>query len=712
MEQKRLGRWEEAAACYEQALRLAPGLAEAHYNLGILCRDQGEHERARACFEQTLRLRPETLQARFELANLYSATRKIGAAVEEYARILQSNPEFVGARFNLGNAYLELRRWDAAESAFRQVLHCTPHDATAWTNLGTALREQQRGDEAEAAYREAIRLDPNQAAAWTNLGGILRDRGLFAEAMACHETAIVANPELAEAYINLGNVQHQLDRYGEAIQAYQQALQLSPDGDDAWLNTGHLLREMGDVAQARRVYHALAQRRPEDPLNRLRQLATCPIVFDSREEMEAYRGDFLAAAREVAGAELPWDLTRFPLYAPECPFPLQFLDGNLRPLKEAFAAVYASYFARQAEPARTVCRRVRPRIGIVVVSQRASSFLQPFGGIVQRLDPRLFEVVVLCSAAAAPAIRAGLGRDDVRVLGFSDRLNDAIAAVRASQCDLLYHWEVGNNSANYFLPFLRLAPVQITSWGIQVTSGIPAMDAYLSSEWIESNNAQEHYTERLVRGRTMLACREPVVLPASPRGREYFGLNESQHLYGCIQNLGKFHPDFDDLLAGILRADPRGVIVVAEDPSGVAARQLRRRWARTMPDVAERMVMTPSLKHPDYLSLLDACRVLLDPPHFGGVTTTYDGLSLAKPVITWPSEYERGRYTSGLLRKLGVTATIAKDASEYIRLAVELATNPDHLEVVSNQLSAVSREAFLSEEAVREHEQLFLQLLG
>ncbi len=711
VENKRQGRWEEAVTCYEQALQLQPDFAEAHYNLGILWRDQGRIERALVCFEQTLMLRPDVLQARFELANLFAAIQDFDAAIAEYSRILRQSPDFVEAHFNLGSVCLDQRRWSEAELAFRQVLRSSHADASAWTNLGTALREQRRFAEAADAYREAIRLDPDQAAALTNLGGILRDQGQFAEAVACHERAIVIRPDLAEAYINLGNVKHQLDRYGEAIQAYQQAMQLAPNCDDAWLNTGHLLREMGDFAQALRVYHAFGQRHPADPLNALRQIATCPIVFGSREELEEYREQFLETAAHVANVELDWDLARFSLCAPECPFPLQFLGGNLRPLKETFAAVYASFFARQAEPATVRPAGSKPRIGIVVATHQASSFLQPFGGIVRRFDPRRFEICIICHTAVAGAIREGLGREDVRVLGFANRLDDAIAVVRGSQCDLLYHWEVGNNSVNYFLPFLRLAPVQVTSWGIQVTSGIPTIDAYLSSEWIEPDDAQEHYTERLILGRTMLTYREPMVLPNHRKGREHFGLSSGQHVYGCIQNLGKFHPDFDELLAGILRADPQGVLVVAEDRSGLAAHQLQQRFARTMPDVTERVVFTPSLKHPDYLSLLDACQVLLDPPHFGGVSTTYDAISFAKPVITLPSRYERGRYTSGLLRKLGVTATIARDRADYIRLAVELGTNQDRLEDVRDQLRAVRQDAFSADEAVKEHEELFLQLL-
>jgi protein O-GlcNAc transferase len=712
IENKRQGRWDEAIACYEQALSLQPDFAEAHFNMGILWRDQGRIDQALACFERTLALRPDVVQARFELANLFFQMKDFDAAAAEYWRVLNESTGNVEASFNLGNVYLEQREWSEAESLFRFVIQLVPADAHAWTNLGTALREQYRTSEAADAYREAIRLEPNHAAALTNLGAIYRDEGRFEEAIACHRQAIGARPDLAEAYVNLGNVEHQLDHHGEALRAYQQAIRLAPNRDDAWLSVGHLLRELGDTVQARQVYHALAQRRAGDPLNALRRIATCPSVFGSKDELDEYRADFLETARAFEGVELDLDLSRLAFTAPECPFNLQFLEGDLRPLKEAFARVYAPFLSRFSGPLPSR-NSGKPLLGIVALTRWASSFLPPFGGVVERLAKQHFDVTIFCRREASSTIRQALNRDDITVVGLSDRLEEAIAGVRASRCDILYYWEIGTSPTNYFLPFVRLAPIQVTSWGIQVTSGIPTIDAYLSSDWVEPFAAEKHYSERLIRARSMLTYRQPVVLPKQLlwlRGEKIKFLARL-NLYGCVQNLGKFHPDIDELLAGILREDPRGIILVAEDRSGFAARLLRQRFARSIPDVADRVVFTPNLKNAEYLNLINACDVLLDPPHFGGVSTTYDAVALGKPVVTYPSGFQRGAYTAGLFRYIGVTDTIALDPTDYIRLAVELAIDRDRNEHIAAKLRAAHSEVFEVESAVREHEQLFLELL-
>ncbi len=74
-------------------------------------------------------------------------------------------------------------------------------------------------------------------------------------------------------------------------------------------------------------------------------------------------------------------------------------------------------------------------------------------------------------------------------------------AVRDSRCDILYHRQIGTSLMNYFLPFARCAPIQCTAWGSHGTTGIEAVDYYLSSDLIELDEADSHYTERLYRFR-------------------------------------------------------------------------------------------------------------------------------------------------------------------------------------------------------------------
>ena len=142
------------------------------------------------------------------------------------------------------------------------------------------------------------------------------------------------------------------------------------------------------------------------------------------------------------------------------------------------------------------------------------------------------------------------------------------------------------------------------------------------------------------------------------------------------------------------------------------SRSSSRRFAATMPDVADRVRFVPFQQHADYLCLIAAADVLLDPVHFGGVNTTYDGLSLHKPIVTLPSRFQRGRYTLGCYKKMGIFDCVANDPQEYIDIAVRLGTDLAFRAEIEKRIQLTSPALFEDLEAVREHERIFRALVA
>ena len=142
-----------------------------------------------------------------------------------------------------------------------------------------------------------------------------------------------------------------------------------------------------------------------------------------------------------------------------------------------------------------------------------------------------------------------LRRADLRFVPFGDSLPEAIRQIRAAACDLIYYWEVGSDAMNYFLPFARLAPVQCTGWASTITSGVPAVDYFLSSELIETPGS-ESSIRRGSGNRRRSSYASRVCRPSPPASAADFGLPDDRRLYVCFQNPLKIHPDTDALFAG------------------------------------------------------------------------------------------------------------------------------------------------------------------
>ncbi len=333
-------------------------------------------------------------------------------------------------------------------------------------------------------------------------------------------------------------------------------------------------------------------------------------------------------------------------------------------------------------------------------------------GVFRHLSPKDFEVVVFCAGAAVKTIGQAITRDDVRFVPIPYSLPESVERIRSVACDLIYFWEVGSGSLNYLLPFARLAPIQCTSHGsFQTTTGVPAIDYFMSSELIESQNAVDHYSEKLWNAKSLLMYQTR--LPAvSPVTRDYFRLPEGRNLYVCFQNPLKLHPDFDPLLREILARDSKGIVVLLGGRHGRIASLLQERFAETIPTDAHRIVFLPWLKFDDYCRLLQAADVILDPPNYSAASSLYDVLSFNRPIVTMPGELAVSRVTAAYYKRMGFTELIADSAEQYLGLAARVACDRDYRMHVRDCIAAVSNTVFDDLLAVREHERFFHEVLA
>jgi predicted O-linked N-acetylglucosamine transferase (SPINDLY family) len=565
------GHARQAAALYRDILRQQPNHAGALHLLGVACHQQGDGEQAAAHIRRAIAI--DATKAVYH-NNLGVVLRAQGAAAE-------------------------------AEAAYRGALALQPEYADALSNLATLLHEQGRRLEALDFFRRALEVQPEHADALYNLGNLCRDQGLTSEAIDWYRKAIAVQPSRAGAHNNLGNALLAERRAAEAIASYRQALVLDPTCAEAHLNLGIAYAEQDQVDGAAACFAEASRLRPEKSLWRLRSAALCPVVFDSVADLDRYRRSSEAAldAHRDAAAGVDWCEVAADGAVPS--FNLAHHGRNNRPLLEKFAALYQARFPqRELRPGTG-----KPRIGFVVTRHHEGGLLRSMSGIIEQLDPVRFEPVVLCSQAALAACRRGIHRD-VEWLALPDRFANAVDRLAAARCDILYHWQIGTDPLNYFLPFARLAPVQCTSWGSHGTTGIAAVDYCLSSEWIESPGAEQHYTERLVR-LSALPTYERRQPPPEPAQRGDFGLPENRHLYCCPQRIAKLHPEADALFAAILQQDSRGFLVVLEGRNPRAAELLRRRFQRTLGALATRVIFVPNQSPADFRRLLTLADVVV-----------------------------------------------------------------------------------------------------
>jgi predicted O-linked N-acetylglucosamine transferase (SPINDLY family) len=381
---------------------------------------------------------------------------------------------------------------------------------------------------------------------------------------------------------------------------------------------------------------------------------------------------------------------------------LAYQGGNHCELATSLARLVRSGDVSPAGLIRPAPRREGPlRIGFVSKLFGDSTVGNLTIGLIEGLARRGFAVSVFTAGQAGSSADL-LPLPGVQVVKMPETISGALALVARSGLDVLFYPDLGIDPFSYTLAFSRLAPVQCTSWGHPVTSGIPEIDYYVSSRLIEPEGATGHYSEELVLLESLPTRYRRPCAPGKAPDRGEFSLPADVRLYVCPQGLFKFHPDFDDLLKEILTRDPQGRLIIVDAPCRRWTQALLSRWSNSLGSLSERVQVMPGAGPEALLKLLKIADVVLDPLHFCGGNVSLQALGLSVPVVTLPGAFMRGQITAGCYKQMGLSTCIASDRDGYVELACRIAGDREFRQHVSAEIENCSAQLFENNSVVDE----------
>lgn len=271
------GRFDEALAHFNLALKLKPEYDAAWLARGHVFRRMNDTEAALNSFAQALRTNRESEGAWMGLAAALHDLRRLKEEVEAYDALLKIRPRLHEAWLNKGAVFHELRDYRGAVACYDHVLAARPEHALAWNNKGAALLRIGDPEAAARCFAEALHFDPDYFDAMVNRLLLLQKDGRHGEVVIWADRAL----RLREApwlwYVkglaHLGLLESTL-----AIRAFERALALDPAVQEARaaLRKAKALRQKVDLYRG--VYECFGTHEPRDP-----GCAECEIVARCRE---------------------------------------------------------------------------------------------------------------------------------------------------------------------------------------------------------------------------------------------------------------------------------------------------------------------------------------------------------------------------------------------------------------------------------------------
>jgi len=289
-------------------------------------------------------------------------------------------------------------------------------------------------------------------------------------------------------------------------------------------------------------------------------------------------------------------------------------------------------------------------------------------------DRRQFEVFIYGDAPfkgpaheqirhLAPTWRSLLGRDD----------RSAASLIRADRIDILVGL-LGHTRGERLTIFTwRPAPVQINFHGM-ISSGVEAMDYWLTDAVCHPDDSREHFSETLVRLPHLFAITppadapEPTALPAARLG---------QVTFGSFNINAKINRRTVALWARVLRALPESRLVLKSRGVGYAAEELRQRlsgqFAAHGIEPVRLTFLPPVPSEREHLALYGEIDLALDPVPYGGCLTTIDALWMGVPTIVLSGDRFLHRMSHSLYHTVGCDEWVATSEDEYVAKALALA---------------------------------------
>ena len=238
--------YRDLIALYTATLKKNPGCWMAHYNLGIILKEQGYTDQAMGHYQDAITLRPVYAEAHYNLGRLLVEQGRLNDAVAHYEKAVEINPGDPEAQNNLGVTLFGIGRVGDAILHYQKALEIQPDYAEASCNLANALISKGDFDGAIARYQVCVAAIPEQAEAHYNLASALLRKGRTDEAIIHYQKVLQLYPEHPDAHANLGSAFVAKGGLRDALAEYTKAIEIAPENVAALSNMAWLLATSAD----------------------------------------------------------------------------------------------------------------------------------------------------------------------------------------------------------------------------------------------------------------------------------------------------------------------------------------------------------------------------------------------------------------------------------------------------------------------------------
>ncbi|WP_353432447.1 tetratricopeptide repeat protein [Polynucleobacter sp. MWH-UH23A] len=712
--------FERADALFIQAIKYDPKNIDALNLLGIRAYQKCKYEQSLHFLENANLLKPHCATILGNLGLTYTAIKQYEKALEYFDLANRANPNIPEIHNNRGNALKGLKKNDAALAAYENAINLRPLYSDAINNKGVIYLEKGEIGKAIEIFNAAIAINPNLSQAFNNLGNAYTRLGKYSLGFQAFEAALKIDPNYLDCFLNFGGALRKSRELNASIKCYQRAAEIDPKNADIFYFLGEVFYENGDARSAKESYTQALTLNPNLIEAKFAlAIAQIPKVYENLGELNDARINFERQIKHLEDLNFSQIKIESALKAiSHHPFYLAYQDlknGDLISLFGSLCTKFATQIQQELNFAPTKSK-FNKKIKVGIISHHFCD--HPVWHAITKawllhLNQNLIEIHIINTGGHEDqeTIIAKARANQYKNLGNS--IVDIIAFTQNANFDVVLFPEVGMDPTTKALACMRLAPIQICSWGHPETTGLSTIDYFLSGQAFETQEKFECYSEKVILlpdlGTSFLAKQCDSV----DLNLNHIGINPNRPIILCAGSPAKYLPTYDLILIEIAKKLPSCQFIFFNFQKSLTAilhSRMGEAFLQAGLDIENFVRVIPFQKREEFYGLMQKADLMLDTIGFSGFNTAMHAISCNLPVIAKDSQFMRGRLAAATLKLMGLNSLVCSTDEEYAALAVELIQNKNLLQTYKDLINKKKTCLFENTSSIAALEQFLLKI--
>lgn len=236
----------DAIEKYRAMIKLAPHLAAAYNNLGMLYFNNHDYEHAAEVLDRGLKLHADMPTASAMLGMSYYELGMNDKAEPLIRAALKANPNDNDTEMMLAHLLIKLGKYDESTKALNHFLSRNPKDQEAWYLLGKTYLQMS-----EDALKKINEIDPDSVVAHEIAGEVDESMHNYDSALVEYKKAIDMAPQQPGTHMHMANAYWLIGKWESAQTEFKAELAIDPNNCTArWKLANAMLEANGSNEEA------------------------------------------------------------------------------------------------------------------------------------------------------------------------------------------------------------------------------------------------------------------------------------------------------------------------------------------------------------------------------------------------------------------------------------------------------------------------------